>query len=284
MQGVAEAGVDVPRATRVRIRRQAVHLHHEVVVERILRRSVGAVHLAAVEGDVVAEMLEEQAEGAVEVIAVAAPRVAGDAQQRGFAPDGAALAHVDPRRLVRHVLDLRCVQTMQGLDRGRLAVEPQPSQVGVDVGVGDHSTTANARTGKVPMPLTFGGTAKKRNCSAGELVEAGQVLDDQDACRQQPVWAGAFAAAVVDVDRVDAGQDGTAVDQRVDALPAVRNGCSARRTARCASGGPSRWRRARRGRRRRGQRARRVRCSGPASGDADAGHVGDVVDRQAGRS
>ncbi len=46
-------------------------------------------------------------------------------------------------------------------------------------------SVAKARTGKVPNPATFGGTAEKRNPGIGQLAEMAQVLDDRDLGREQ---------------------------------------------------------------------------------------------------
>ena len=71
---------------------------------------------------------------------------------------------------------------------------------------------AKARTGKVSMPFTFTGTAKKRQPRSRQRLEVAQVLDDRDRRGEQRGVRGPRAVArVVDVERVDADQRGRRV-------------------------------------------------------------------------
>ena len=77
-----------------------------------------------------------------------------------------------------------------------------------------HSTTARARTGKVPIPDTAGGTAENLNGRPVELIEPAQVLDDRDAGGEQDGVDRTLAGpGVVDVHGVDAHEGGTGLHQ-----------------------------------------------------------------------
>ena len=141
VEGVAETGVDVPGALGVVVGGQAGHGQHEVVGHLLLGGADRAVHATDVAGHVVAERLEQHAEGAVEVEAVAAPPHVGDAGHRLVEVDAPALAGVDPQRLVRHLLHLGAVEADQRVGRRRLRVEPEPREVRRPV-VGAHRSHA----------------------------------------------------------------------------------------------------------------------------------------------
>ena len=106
-----------------------------------------------------------------------------------------------------------------------------------------------------------------------QVGQPGQVLDDRDAGGEQQAVRGPLAAGVrgdvVDVDRVDADQRGTVLDQPGRAVPGqVRR--VRPRTPACPNAGRRRCAAARPGRRRRGRparprrrRARRCRPCGP---------------------
>ena len=73
-------------------------------------------------------------------------------------------------------------------------------------------TSANARTGNVPIPRTRGGTAKKRKPAAGEGGQVREVLHDEDArVEQDRVHRPGAVGGVVDVERVDPDERRAAV-------------------------------------------------------------------------
>ena len=91
------------------------------------------------------------------------------------------------------------------LARGRAAVLAQRAS---------SRRRANARTGNVPMPRTFGGTAEKRKPDAGNRIELAQMLDDRNAGAEQRRMHGPRAVGdVVDVERIDADEPRARVAQ-----------------------------------------------------------------------
>ena len=91
VQGITEPGVDVPASLGVGVVGQVVHQQDQVVGERLLARAVGTVDAADVAGDVVPERGEQLGQRAVQVEAVSAPPVVGDAAARtsvGSMPHG----------------------------------------------------------------------------------------------------------------------------------------------------------------------------------------------------
>jgi hypothetical protein len=146
VQGVAQADVDVPAAVGRLVGGQAGDAEDEVVGERRRIGAVGPVDPADVAGDGVAEAAEQLGEGAVEVVAVAAPTVVGDAGRGGHRIGVPRLAGGDPERLVRHPLDVPLVEAAQGLGRRRLGVEAQAGEVGgTDIGSEGHGMRSLVR-------------------------------------------------------------------------------------------------------------------------------------------
>jgi hypothetical protein len=133
VETVTQAGIDVPPPRRVVVGAQVVHHEHEVVRERGRAGSVRSVHATDVPRHPVAERAEQFGQRAVEVEAVSASLVVRDAVHRLGWIDGPARALVDPRRLVRHGLDLRPVDPMQSVGRGRLALQAEPAEIGSDI-------------------------------------------------------------------------------------------------------------------------------------------------------
>ena len=85
--------------------------------------------------DLVSQRVQQRAERAVQVVAVAASAVAGDRHRRLVRIGGARLAQVNPRGLVRHLLHMGSVQFDQGIGGRRSRRAAQPPEIGVDHGI-----------------------------------------------------------------------------------------------------------------------------------------------------
>ena len=110
--------------------------------------------------DVVAERLEQQREGAVEVVAVAAAAALQDAPRGVVRVDRRRAAQLDLERLVRDPLDLRGVQRVQALDaRWAGVLDAQAAQVGGAVQGPGHAaqTAAVARIHRTTRKQPGGG-------------------------------------------------------------------------------------------------------------------------------
>ncbi len=82
MQGIAETGVDVPRAAGVLVGRQTVDGQHEVIGELFFAGTVGPVHPADVARHLIAQGGQQLGEGAVEMEAVPTALFERDATRR----------------------------------------------------------------------------------------------------------------------------------------------------------------------------------------------------------
>ena len=116
VQGVSKAGIDVPLPRWVGVRREAGHRQHQMVAHRV------GVRLACLDAtDVsvhrIAKRAQQQSQRAVEVVAVSAPALEGDAPRSPRRVDRPALACRYLERLVRHPLDLALHDHGQRLDR-----------------------------------------------------------------------------------------------------------------------------------------------------------------------
>jgi hypothetical protein len=103
---------------------------HQVVREHCSVRAVRPVHAADVASHAVAERAEQLGQRAIEVEAVTAPLLVGDAAHRLPGIDAPALTLVDPDRLVRDGLDLGRVDTAQGRGCRRLGLQAETAEVG----------------------------------------------------------------------------------------------------------------------------------------------------------
>src|SRR5439155_26182648 len=110
VERVAETGVDVPHAIRVGVRWKVADREDEVVAHLVFARAPGAMHASDMTSHRVAERAKELAQCTVQVIAVPAPRLRGDARRGSPGIHGPTLTKEDPEGLVGHSLDMRAVE------------------------------------------------------------------------------------------------------------------------------------------------------------------------------
>ena len=116
VEAVTEAGIDVPHAGRMVIGWQAADREHEVVGHHRGFGPSGPCTPPTWRVTWYPNAVQQLAERAVEVEAVATSSLAGDAFHRLVGVRAPWLAEVQPHRLVRHPLDLGAMEAPQGVD------------------------------------------------------------------------------------------------------------------------------------------------------------------------